>query len=68
MIEKMNLDEECEFFTAERLNEIVMLRLKENLLFRATDLSVKNKVPDYLDPASRTDYIKAVFLISSLEA
>jgi len=23
---------------------------------------------DYLDPASRTDYIKSVFIISSLEA
>jgi hypothetical protein len=45
-----------------------MLRLKESLLFRATDLSARNKVLDYLDPASRTDYIEAVFLISSLEA
>ena len=68
MIEKMNLDEECEFFTAERLNEIVMLRLKENLLFRATDLSVRDKVLDYLDGVSRTDSIKVVVIISSPEA
>jgi hypothetical protein len=28
----------------------------------------EDKVPDYLDPASRTDYIKALVIISSLEA
>ncbi len=68
MIEKMNLDEECEFFTAQRLDEIVMLRLKENLLFRATDLSVRDTVLDYLERVSRTDSIKVVVIISSPKA
>ena len=68
MIEKMNLDEECEFFTAERLDEIVILRLKEDLLFRATDLSVRDKVLDYLERVSRTDSIKVVVIISSPKA
>jgi len=42
--------------------------LKESLLFCASDFSTGDKVLDYLDPASRTDYIKAVFILSSLEA
>ena len=44
-----------------------MLCLKKSLLFRVTDLSARDKAPDYLDQVSRTDYIKAVFIISSLE-
>lgn len=64
---KVNLDKECEFFTVEHLNEIVILRLKENLLFRATDLSERDKVIDYLDQISITDSIKVVVFMSSPE-
>jgi 2-(1,2-epoxy-1,2-dihydrophenyl)acetyl-CoA isomerase len=67
MAKKVNLDKECEFFTAERLDEIVILRLKENLLFRATDLSERDKVIDYLDQVSTTDSIKVVVFMSSPE-
>lgn len=38
-----------EYFTNCK-DEIIILRLKESLLFRASDLSARNKVPDYLDP------------------
>jgi hypothetical protein len=55
------------FFTNCK-DEIIILRLKESLLFRTSDLSAGDKVPDYLDQVSRTDYIEAVFVISSLEA
>ena len=65
MAKKVNLDKECEFFTAERLDDIVILRLKENLLFRATDLSERDKVIDYLDQVSTTDSIKVVIFMSS---
>jgi len=67
MAKKVALEKECEFFTAERLNEIVILRLKENLLFRATDLSERDKVIDYLDQVSITDAIKVVVFMSSPE-
>ena len=67
MAKKVDLDKECEFFTAERLDEIVILRLKENLLFRATDLSERDKVIDYLDQVSITDSIKVVVFMSSPE-
>jgi 2-(1,2-epoxy-1,2-dihydrophenyl)acetyl-CoA isomerase len=67
MAVKVDLDEECEFFKAERLNEVVILRFKENLLFRATDLSARDKVMDYLDQVSITDAIKVVVIMSSPE-
>jgi 2-(1,2-epoxy-1,2-dihydrophenyl)acetyl-CoA isomerase len=67
MEKKGNLDKECEFFTVERLDDIVMLRLKENLLFRATDLSERDRVIDYLDQISITDSIKVVIVMSSQE-
>jgi 2-(1,2-epoxy-1,2-dihydrophenyl)acetyl-CoA isomerase len=67
MARKVNLDKECEFFKAERLDEIVILRLKENLLFRATDLSERDKVIDYLNQVSITDSIKVVVFMSSPE-
>jgi enoyl-CoA hydratase/carnithine racemase len=67
MVEKVNLDEECEFFKAERHDEIIMLRLKENLLFRATDLNIRDKVIDYFDQVSITDSVKIVVMMSSPE-
>jgi 2-(1,2-epoxy-1,2-dihydrophenyl)acetyl-CoA isomerase len=65
MARKVNFDKECEFFKAERLDEIVILRLKENLLFRATDLIERDKMIDYLDQVSITDSIKIVVFMSS---
>jgi len=67
MAEKIALDEEVEFFSAERRDEIIILRLKQNLLLRATDLRVRDKVLDYLDRVSKTDAIKVVVIISSPE-
>ena len=43
MAQKVNLGQKCEFFSSERIDEIVILRLKENLLFRATDLIERDK-------------------------
>jgi 2-(1,2-epoxy-1,2-dihydrophenyl)acetyl-CoA isomerase len=65
MAKKVALEKECEFFTSERLDEIVILRLKENLLFRATDLNERDKVIDYLDQVSITDSIKVVVFMRS---
>jgi len=67
MVEKIALDEEVEFFSAERRDEIIILRLKQNLLLRAIDLRVRDKVLDYLDRVSKTDAIKVVVIISSPE-
>ena len=65
MAQNINLDQECEFFAAERIDEIVILRLKENLLFRATDLIERDKMINYIDQVSVTDPIKVVVFMSS---
>ena len=57
------LDEECEFFSAQRLEHIVVIRFKENLLFYASDLSAKEKVMDYLDLVSENDSIKVLVIL-----
>lgn len=49
MAQKANLDQECKIFSSERIHEIVILRLKENLLFRATDFNERDKVIDVMD-------------------
>jgi len=67
MAVKVDLNEECEFFTAEGLDEVIILRLKENLLFRATDLNARDKVLNYFDQVSITDSIKVVVIMSSPE-
>lgn len=67
MVEKVNLDGECKFFTAERLDEIIIFRLKENLLILATDLDVRDKVLDYFDQVSITDTVKVIVIMNSPE-
>lgn len=67
MNETIHLDKECEFFTAEKLDDIIVLRLKENLLFPATDLSERDKVIDYLDEISIMNSIKIVLIVNSPE-
>ena len=67
MAVKVDLNEECEFFTAERLDEVIILRLKENLLFRATGFSFRDKTLGYLNRVTKTDSIKVVVIISSSE-
>jgi enoyl-CoA hydratase/carnithine racemase len=67
MAEKIALDEEVEFFSAERSDDVIILRLKQNLLLRATDLRVRDKVLDYLDRVSKTDAIKVVVIMSAPE-
>jgi len=57
----------CDFFSAKRLEDVIILRFKENLLFRATDLSSGDKVLGYLNRVSESDSIKVVVIISSSE-
>jgi len=45
----LDLDQTYDFFSANRTEDIVILRLKENLLARAADLNAKNALFDYLE-------------------
>ena len=62
-----NFDLKCDFFSARRLEDVVILRFKKNLLFQATDLRFRNQVLNYFNRVSETDSIKVVVIISSSE-
>ena len=63
MKKDQTLDEKCDFFSAKRIEHIVMIRFKENLLFYASDLSAKEKVMEYLDLVSESESIKAIVIL-----
>ncbi|MFC1531796.1 enoyl-CoA hydratase/isomerase family protein [Thermodesulfobacteriota bacterium] len=65
MKEDREFNETCYFFTAERLDNVVIIRFRENMLFNITDLSARDTVLDYLDRVSKNDLIKAVIILSS---
>ncbi|MBL7180226.1 MAG: enoyl-CoA hydratase/isomerase family protein [Pseudomonadota bacterium] len=67
MIKHADFNTECDFFSAERIEEIIVLKLKENLMFLAADLSSRDMVMDYLDRVSEDGSIKVVVMVSSLE-
>jgi len=62
-----NFDLQCDFFSARRLEDVVVLRFKKNLLLHATDFSFRDKVLGYFDLVSGNDSIKVVVIISSSE-
>ena len=62
-------DLECDFCSAKKLEDIILLRFKskENLLLRAIDLNFRDKVIDYLGRISRSDSIKVVVIVRSAD-
>ena len=54
-----------DFFSAKRIDDIVMLKFNENLLFSATDLNLKQPLFDYLELISKSDEIKVVIIMGS---
>jgi 2-(1,2-epoxy-1,2-dihydrophenyl)acetyl-CoA isomerase len=58
-------DQRHEFFSAKRIDHIVMLKFNENLLFSATDLNIKQPLFDYLELVSKSDEIKVVLFMGS---
>lgn len=67
MIKYADFNTECDFFAAEKIEEVILLKLKENLMSLATDLSSRDMLMDYLDRVSEDDSIKVVVMLSSLE-
>ena len=61
------LDQTYDFFSAEMIEDIVVLKFRENLLVRAADLHAKGSLFEYLDNVSRSDRVKAVLIIGSPE-
>lgn len=59
------LNEDLDLFSTKRMGNIIILNLKENLMFRAINLDAGGKLMDFLDWITETDSIKVVVIISS---
>lgn len=58
-------DEKYDLFSTEQMDEIVIIRFKEDLLFRITDLNARDAMIDYLDRVSENDSIKVIVIFFS---
>jgi len=65
MVEMTPLDGDYEFFSAETFEDIILLRFKENLLVRATDLDTKDTLFNFIGRISSQVDIKVVVIINS---
>ena len=65
MKRKIDLESDFDFFKGEIIGSVLVLNFKDNLMFRATSLSVKSRILDYLDQASATNAIKVILIMSS---
>lgn len=63
----IKIDEEHEFFSANQIDDIVIIRFREKLLMHVSNLSDRDIIIDYFDRLSVCSSIKAVILYSSPE-
>ncbi|MBW2596928.1 MAG: enoyl-CoA hydratase/isomerase family protein [Deltaproteobacteria bacterium] len=54
-----------DFFSAKRVENIVILNIKENILLQATDLTAKDSLFEYLELVSESDAIKVVLILGA---
>ena len=64
MKKTLNIEGTYNFFSGELIENILLLRFKENLMFRAIDLEVKITILNYLDLVSRDDTIKVILILN----
>ncbi len=57
--------EKYDLFSTEQTDEVVIIRFKEDLLFRITDLNARDEMIDCLDRVSENDSIKVIVIFSS---
>jgi enoyl-CoA hydratase/carnithine racemase len=60
----MELEGEFDFYSGEVVGNVLVLDLKDNLMFRATNLKAKTTILEYMDQVSRTEAIKVVLIVS----
>lgn len=65
MTNELDLDYRGDFFSAKRLEEIAIVRFRENLLFYTTDLGAKEEMLSYLELVSISEPIKVLVIFSS---
>ena len=65
MRRKINIDGDYEFFSGERIGNILLLGLKHNLMLQITNLDAKRMFFDYLDLVSKSESLKVVIIWGS---
>jgi 2-(1,2-epoxy-1,2-dihydrophenyl)acetyl-CoA isomerase len=65
MGKKLNIERTFNFFSGELIENILLLRFRENLIFHATNLKDRNTILKYLDLVSRDDTIKVILILNS---
>ena len=65
MRRKIDLEGDYEFFSGERIGNILLLSLKQNLMSKVTNLGAKTMFFDYLDLVSENDSLKVVVIWGS---
>ena len=59
------LEGNFDFFAAEKIDSVLLLSFKENLMLQATDMNSKKIFLDYLDLASKNASLKVIVIMSS---
>jgi 2-(1,2-epoxy-1,2-dihydrophenyl)acetyl-CoA isomerase len=54
-----------DFFSGEKIENVLLLRFRENLMLQAAELKAKITILDYLDLVSRDDTIKVILILNS---
>lgn len=65
MENKTKLDQDHDVFSAKNIEDIIILKIKETFLLRATDLKAKADLLNYLNLVSENGSIKVVIIIGS---
>lgn len=60
-------DMECNTFSSKKIDNIVLFRFNNNFLLRTTDLSVRDRLLDYLDLVGSSDAVQVLVIIGSPE-
>ncbi len=68
MKRKEAFDQETDFFSAKKIDEIAVITFKEKLFLKLTEWEAKGKVFDYFDFVSRSDSIKVIIIESPYHA
>ncbi len=64
MRRRFDLEGDFDFYKGEIIENVLLLNLKDKIMFRATNLKAKSVILGYLDQVSRTDAIKVVLIVS----
>jgi 2-(1,2-epoxy-1,2-dihydrophenyl)acetyl-CoA isomerase len=64
MKRKEAFDQETDFFSAKKIDEIIVITFKEKLFLKLTEWEAKGKVFDYFDFVSKSDSIKVIIIES----